>query len=175
MQSVKNHGTKQCRIQQFFGGASFSTSVARRKTVVQPRSLGRRCKPSQVASRGETRNFWPFCVLKSSKHRSLCSATRNVEESLHQKSTLLSVWRFEFGIANRYTSFKIALDTALLNKIWSLKSIVILKYESRGSLHAVQYKGQPGSVLMFCSYYFKNDSLDTLFLCSVGQQAWLCS
>ena len=27
--------------------------------------------------------------------------------------------------------------------------------ESR-TLHAVQYKWQPGSVIMFCSYYFKN-------------------
>ena len=33
-------------------------------------------------------------------------------------------------------------------------------------MHAVQYKGQPGSVLMFCSYYFKKDSLDTLPFCS---------
>ena len=30
------------------------------------------------------------------------------------------------------------------------------KCESRTSLHAVQYKWQPGSILMFCSYYFKN-------------------
>ena len=44
----------QCSIQQFFGGAGFSTSIARRKTVVQPGSLGQRCKPSPVGSRGET-------------------------------------------------------------------------------------------------------------------------
>ena len=37
-----------------FGGASFSTNVARRKTVVQPECLGRRCKPFSVGSRGET-------------------------------------------------------------------------------------------------------------------------
>ena len=49
-----------------------------------------------------------------------------------------------------------------------------LKCESRTSLHAVQYKWQSGSVLMFCSHV-KNDSLDKLLLCSVGQQAWLCS
>ena len=55
-----------------------------------------------------------FCILNSSKHCSLRSATRNVDESLHQKLTLLSVWGFEFGIPIRYTDFKIALDTALL-------------------------------------------------------------
>ena len=42
------------------------------------------------------------------------------------------------------------------NKIWSLKSLAQSKCKSRTSLHAVQYNLQPGSVLMFCSYYFKN-------------------
>ena len=36
------------------------------------------------------------------------------------------------------------------NKMWSLKSLVMLKCESWTSLHAVQYKWQSGSVLMFC-------------------------
>ena len=58
-------------------------------------------------------HFWLFCILNSSKHCSLGSATRNVDESLHQKSALFSIWGFEFGITNRYASFKIALDTAL--------------------------------------------------------------
>ena len=55
--------------------------------------------------------------MNSSKHRSLGSATRNVDESLHQKSTFLSVWEFEFGIPNRYTDFKIALDTSPITNI----------------------------------------------------------
>ena len=42
-----------------------------------------------------------------------------------------------------------------LNMMWSLKNLAMLKCKSRTSLHAVQYKWQPGSVL-FCSYYFKN-------------------
>ena len=46
------------------------------------------------------------------------------------------------------------------NKMWSLKRLVMLKCKSRTSLHAVQNKRQPGSVLMFCPYYFRND-LDT--------------
>ena len=46
----------------------------------------------------------------------------------------------------------------------------LLKCESRTSLHAVQYKWQPG-----CSDVRLMASLDTLFLCSVGQQACLCS
>ena len=43
-----------------------------------------------------------------------------------------------------------------LNKMWSLKSLVMLKFESRTSLHALHYKWQPGSILMFFSYYLKN-------------------
>ena len=43
-----------------------------------------------------------------------------------------------------------------INKMWSLKSLAILNCESRSSLHEVQCKGQPSSVLMFCSYYSKN-------------------
>ena len=57
----------------------------------------------------------------------------------------------------------------------SLKSLAALKCESRTSLHAVQYKCQPGPVQIFSSYYFNLAILDTLFLCSVGQKAWLCS
>ena len=43
-----------------------------------------------------------------------------------------------------------------LNKMWSSKILAMLKCESRTCLHEVQYQLQPGSVLMFCSYYFKN-------------------
>ena len=32
----------------------------------------------------------------------------------------------------------------------------MLKYEGRTSLHAQEYECQPGSVLMFRSYYLKN-------------------
>ena len=90
----------QCHIQQFFGGASFSTSVARRKTVVQLGSLGWCCKPSPVGSKGETLEIFGYFAFWIAQNMAL-------------KSTLLSVWGFEFGIPNRYTGFKIALDTAL--------------------------------------------------------------
>ena len=43
----------------------------------------------------------------------------NSDESLHQKSTLLRVWRSEFGIPNWYTGVKIALDTAQPTEICS--------------------------------------------------------
>ena len=56
------------------------------------------------------------------------------------------------------------------NKIWSLKSLVMLKCESRTSLHAVQYKWQPGSVLIFC---YKKAPLDTFFLMFCGTALWL--
>ena len=39
--------------------------------------------------------------------------------------------------------------------MWSLKSLPMLKCESSTSLHAVQYRWQPNSDLMFCSYHFK--------------------
>ena len=41
-------------------------------------------------------------------------------------------------------------------QILTLKSLVMLKCESRSSLHALQCKWQPGSVLKFYPYYFKN-------------------
>ena len=55
----------QCRIQQFFRGATFSTGVARRKTVVQLGSLGQHCKPSPVGSRGE--KPWKFLAILHSE------------------------------------------------------------------------------------------------------------
>ena len=41
------------------------------------------------------------------------------------------------------------------NKMWSLKSLAKLTCESRSrtSLHTVQYKSEPGAVLMFCSLF----------------------
>ena len=63
----------QCRIQQFFWGAGFSTGVARRKTVVQLVSLGRRCKLSSLGSRGKApENFGYFDseLLKTAQNSS---------------------------------------------------------------------------------------------------------
>ena len=64
-------------------------------------------------------------------------------------------------------------------KMWSLKSLAILKCESGTSLLEVQCKWQPGSVFIICSYYvliiLRMVSLGTLFLYYVGLQAWLCS
>ena len=100
---IKRRSNHQCHIQQFLGGVGFLMSIARRITVVQPGSLGQHYKPSPVGSRGQNPgNFWLFCILNSSKHHSLGSATKNIDESL------------QFGIPSRYTGFKIALDTALI-------------------------------------------------------------
>ena len=55
-------------IHQFFGGAGFSTTVAKRKTVVQLGSLGRCCKPSPVKSKGETLEIlacFAFCIAQN--------------------------------------------------------------------------------------------------------------
>ena len=46
------------------------------------------------------------------------------------------------------------------NNMWLCghsKTLASLKWESGTSLHAVQNKWQPSSIMMFCSYYFKND------------------
>ena len=56
-----------------------------------------------------------------------------------------------------------------------IKKLSYVKCESGTSLHAVQYKRQPGSVLLFWLIILEMASLDTLFLCTVGQQAWLSS
>ena len=61
------------------------------------------------------------------------------------------------------------------NKMWPLTSLVILKCESGTTLHAAQYKWQPGSVLISVLIISEIAGLDILFLCSAGQQAWLCS
>ena len=53
----------QCLTLQFFGGASFSTSIARRKTIVQLGSLRQRCKPSPLGSRGETLEIFGYFVF----------------------------------------------------------------------------------------------------------------
>ena len=50
----------QCCIQQFLGGAGFSTSIAKRKTVVQPGSLGQCSKLSSVGSRGKTLEIFGY-------------------------------------------------------------------------------------------------------------------
>ena len=59
-----------------------------------------------------------------------------------------------------------------LNKMWSLKSLAMLKCESRTSLYVVQNKRQPGSVLIIYYYFNNGANLGTLFLYFVWQQAY---
>ena len=77
----------QCGIQQFFQGTSFSTSVARRKILVQLGSLwvmrdtlSPQALPSGVQGQIPEK-FWLFCILNSSKHCPCGSATTNGDES----------------------------------------------------------------------------------------------
>ena len=53
------------------------------------------------------------------------------------------------------------LADVVIKMMWSLKRLAMLKCESRTSLHVVQF------VLVI----LRMASLDTLFLCSAGQQA----
>ena len=62
-----------------------------------------------------------------------------------------------------------------LIKMGSLKRLAMLKSESGTRLHAAEYKSQLGLFWRFVIINLRMASLDTLFLCSVGQQAWLCS
>ena len=45
--------------------------------------------------------------------------------------------RLDCPVYSKHTNLK---DAHSWNKVWSLKSLVMLKCESRTSLHAVQYK-----------------------------------
>ena len=74
-------------------------------------------------------------------------------------------WKHE-NIPNREKNMKnmlscmLELDSSMYskqtNKMWSLKSLVTLKCDSRTSLHAIQYKWQTDNVLMFYPYDFRN-------------------
>ena len=109
-----------------FRGAGISTCVARRKTVVQPGSLGGRRDPSLV---GVQKLIWLFCILNSLKHRFCSSATTNGDESLHQKSTLLrlavwvwdpkSVYRLQnsSGYGTKYFEQAFSVDSLCYNDI----------------------------------------------------------
>ena len=61
------------------------------------------------------------------------------------------------------------------NKVWSLKSLVVLKCENE--LVYMQCNINDSQALFWCSdlIILEMASQDTLFLCSAGQQAWLCS
>ena len=96
---------QQRRLQQFLG-------IPLRNWGVWEEGGSLKALPSGVQGQNPGK-FQLFCILNSSKHRSRKTATTNDGESSHQKSTLLRIWGSEFGIPNRYTGFKIALDTAL--------------------------------------------------------------
>ena len=59
----------------FFGSATFSTSLARRKTIVLLGSLWGSLQALPSGVQGQSiRRIWLFCILDSSKHRSHGSA-----------------------------------------------------------------------------------------------------
>ena len=57
----------QCHIQQFFGGAGFSTSVARRKTILQLGSLRGAVSPPQWDPGTKSTKIWLLCILNKLK------------------------------------------------------------------------------------------------------------
>ena len=122
----------QCRIQQFFWGVGFSTSLARRKAVAQLGSLvgkGRRPrKSSSVWSKGaalENCGYFAFWIAQN-------IALVNLRQKTVTKACTRNqhVWRSEFGIPNRYTGFKIALDTALQWRFFTSYSLESISFSS---------------------------------------------
>ena len=64
------------------------------------------------------------------------------------------------------------------NKMWSLKSLVMLKCESRTNLPVyMRYNISDSQALLWCFVLIilEMASVDTLFLCSAEEEAWLCS
>ena len=85
----------------------------------------------------------------------MINQSNNVSESQKIKKTCFYA-HFQYTVCQKVTG---------LNKMQSLKSLAMLKCESRTSLYAVQNKRQPGSVLIIY-YYFKNGfNLETLCSC----------
>ena len=64
-----------------------------------------------------------------------------------------------------------------LNRMWSLKSLAMFKCESSYVLVYMQCNIRDSQALFWCFVLviLRMASLDTLFFCSLGQQAWLCS
>ena len=95
-------------------------------------------------------------------------------ESQEEKNTCFNVHAGKWNLNVQFMQTNLK-GVYIWNKMWSLKSLVMFKCESRTSLHAVQHKWQSGFVDVLSLFMLEMASLDTLFLCSAGQQAWLCS
>ena len=85
--------------------------------------------PPQWVQGQSPEKFWLFCILNNLKHHSHGSATTTSDKTLQQKSTLLRVWRSEFGVPNLYTGFKIAWDMALSNSVQISYNMLLLEYQ----------------------------------------------
>ena len=104
----------------------------------------------------------------------MISNTRNrsnyTTESQKEKKTCFNALagvKWNLNVQYVQTNLK---DVYYWNKMWSLKSLV------RVELVYMQYNISDSQVLFWCSVFIILEiaSLDTLFLCSEGQQAWLC-
>ena len=95
------------------GHTSVSTSIAKKKIVVQLGSLEALQNLTSGVHRQSFRISWLFCILNSSKNRSHGSTTINGDKSLHQKSTIFDSLGSKFAIPNQYTSYKIVLDKTM--------------------------------------------------------------
>ena len=92
----------------------------------------------------------------------MINQSNNASESQKEKKTCFYA-HFQYTVSQKVMG---------LNKMWSLKSLAMLKCESRTSLYVVQNKRQPGSVLIIYYYFNNGSNLGTLFLYFVWQQAY---
>ena len=90
---ISAYNSCQCRIQQLFGGANFSTSVARRKTAVLLGSPGQHCKLSPVKSRGETLEMFDYFVFWIAQNIALLALQQGTLTKVYTRNQ--HFWVFE--------------------------------------------------------------------------------
>ena len=92
----KRESTRKAQVvnsANFFGGAGFSTSIARRKTVVQPVSLARCCKPSLVEYWGETLGIFGYFAFWIAQNIALLALSQGTLTKAYTRNQ--HFWAFE--------------------------------------------------------------------------------
>ena len=92
--------------------------------------------------------------------KTFCHSLRKTWYSSKNQAENMKTFQIEKKNMKNMPSCMLELDSSMYskqtNKMWSLKSLVTLKCDSRTSLHAIQYKWQTDNVLMLYPYDFRN-------------------
>ena len=98
--------------------------------------------------------FFPDFVKIFHNTLTVCN-TRNRSNDIADRKKEIPVLMLTFSTVSQKSRLIKVYILGIRYGLW--KSLAKLRCENRTSLlHAVQYKWQPGSVLVFCSDYFKN-------------------